>query len=184
MNALKEKLLIYRLETRHDPDAFAELYDFYHNPIHRFIYFKVPGSEIAEDITAEVFLKLWTHVMENRRITNFRALAYQIARNTVADHYRAARPTATLEDVAELETLVMVDMGSTLGGPIGRDALIQALSTLKPEYTELIVLFYIEEVSIKEIATIVNKRAGAVRVQLHRAIRALKEVIEKSPPQI
>src|SRR3989338_11001101 len=152
MNALQEKLLIYRLETRHDPDAFAELYDAYHNAIYRFIFFKVPSSEIAEDATGDVFLKLWTHVMEGRRITNFRALAYQIARTTIADHYRGAKQTVTLEEVAELETMT-VDMGSSFGGPIDRETLFQALVKMKPEHMELIMLFYVEDVNIKEIAT-------------------------------
>ena len=65
---ISEKILLYLERTKQDPDAFSELYDAYVKRIYRFVYFKVSGHEEAEDITADVFLKVWNHIIEGKEI--------------------------------------------------------------------------------------------------------------------
>lgn len=173
---LEENLLIYRLETTQDEDAFAELYRRYRSALYRFILFRVSNAEIAEDVTADVFLKLWAWVVERRRITHFRGLLYRIARNTVIDHYHATKPTISLEE-AELFGPMTEDLGKIVGGALDRQVVTRAVMELDPDDMELMVLFYAQGLRVKEIATIVNKRAGAVRVQLHRIRKILRKKI-------
>ncbi len=179
-NELDEKMLIYRVEATRDPEAFSALYSHYYPAIYRFILFRVSNPDVAHDVVADVFLKLWTHVIERRRLTNFRALAYRIARNTVVDHYRAARPTISLDEMGALEPMTE-DFAALAGGAIDRsiaaEKLAQALHVLKEEDIELVTLFYAEHLRVKEIATIVNKRPGTIRVQLHRALKQLRDVL-------
>ena len=59
----QEKLLLIRLQKK-DPEAFAQIYDLYVTPIYRFIYFKVSSKQDAEDLTSEVFLKIWQYIAE------------------------------------------------------------------------------------------------------------------------
>lgn len=173
MQDLEEKLLVYRLETTQDAEAFSTLYSYYYPAIYRFIKFRVASADIAEDIASEVFLKLWNYVTERRRITHFRGLAYRITRNTIIDHYRTSKPTIPLEEAIMLEP-VTDDLSAMVGAVIEHDVVAKALARLKPDDTEIIVLFYIEQLSVKEIATVLNKRSGAVRVHLHRAREALR----------
>ncbi len=173
---IEEKLLMYRLEATQDPEAFSTLYTHYYPAIYRFILFRVSNRDVAHDVAADVFLKLWTHVIERRKVTHFRALAYRIARNTVVDHYRTVRPTISLED-AEMFTPMTEDLGITIGGAIDREVVTHAVMGLDPDDMELIMLFYAQGLRVKEIATIVNKREGAVRVQLHRIRKLLREKI-------
>ena len=63
---IEEKLLLYKVVTQKNPDAFAKLYDFYIEPIYSFFFFKLSNREDAEDITSEVFLKPWDYLRHPR----------------------------------------------------------------------------------------------------------------------
>src|SRR3989344_6220434 len=97
----QEKLLLIRLQKK-DPEAFAQIYDLYVTPVYRFIYFKVSSKQDAEDITSEVFLKIWQFVTESEdEIENLRALIYRVARNLVIDLYRR-KATRTFTQATEI----------------------------------------------------------------------------------
>ena len=61
--SFKEQLLLIRLKKK-DKDAFAQLYDLYVTSIYRFIFFKVPTRQDAEDLTSETFLKIWNYLSD------------------------------------------------------------------------------------------------------------------------
>mgnify|MGYP001620119230 CR=1 FL=1 len=96
MSNLIDRYLIFRIRAKRDSDAFAEIYDKYVNAIYRFVFLKVPSTEDAQDITAEVFTKLLNVLNENQRVTYVRALLYKMARNLIADFYRKRQPTQSL----------------------------------------------------------------------------------------
>ena len=88
---------------------FSEIYDQYVTKIYRFIYLKVSTQEIAEDLSSEVFLRLYRHVQKNNpTIENAQAFLYQIARNVVADHYRGRKVTVVS---IEKTTIEIEDIG-------------------------------------------------------------------------
>src|SRR3989338_5724102 len=85
---IQEKLLLLKVRKK-DPDAFGQIYDLYVTSIYRFIYFKVANRADAEDLTSEVFLKIWQYLIDcEDEIDNLRALIYKFARNLVIDFYR------------------------------------------------------------------------------------------------
>src|SRR5688572_14561141 len=88
MSLLIDQYQLYRVRTRRDADAFANLYDRYISSIYRFVYLKLPSREAAEDVTSETFLRFWNAILQNTEIRNVRAFLYQIARNLVVDYYR------------------------------------------------------------------------------------------------
>ncbi len=180
-SSIKEKLLLYRLQAKHDPDAFAELYDLYIKRIYRFVYFKVSGKEEAEDITSEVFLKAWNYAINDsaKEIKSFSGLLYRLARNAVIDLYRrrSTQPqTVIIPEATELSD------GGKWYEDLSRNAdvarIIAALKKLKQEYQEVLTLRYVDELDIDEIAEITGKGGIAVRVTLHRATKKLKEMLQ------
>ena len=178
MTAISEKLLLYQLRTKHDPDAFAKLYDTYIERIYRFVYFKVGSAEEAEDITSEVFLKTWNFIINSKgkEIQSFSGLLYRIARNCIIDLYRrkAAHGEIKIEPESELG-----DGGkwyADLNKQIDNQKVIGAIKKLKQEYQEVVTLKYVDELSIEEISEITGKGNVAVRVTLHRAVKKLKEL--------
>src|SRR3989338_8438418 len=179
---IQEKLLLSRLKKK-DPEAFAQVYDLYVTPIYRFIYFKVSTHQDAEDLTSEVFLRMWHYVIETEEsIQNLKALLYKTARNLVIDFYRRR---ATREFTMEDEALMNVedDRQQSLLSKIETKAEMKnielVLRKMKDEYREVIILKFIEELSISEIAKILDKSKGAVRVLLHRALKVVRDLLAK-----
>lgn len=181
---IKEKLLLYKVQSKKDPEAFAQLYDIYVGPIYRFVFFKLSNAEDAEDVTSEVFLKMWQYLSgeAGKDIRSFRHLAYRVARNCIIDRYRvrAARRECVLPDVSEAEESFS-DRGrwaAELDAKENVRRVLSAVDKLKEEYQEIIVLRYIESFSIREIAGMLGKSQTGVRVTLHRAIRKLRSLAE------
>ncbi|OGF28967.1 hypothetical protein A2477_04140 [Candidatus Falkowbacteria bacterium RIFOXYC2_FULL_47_12] len=174
--SLREQILVARLNNK-EADAFSTLYDAYAERLYRFIYFKVTNRQEAEDLSSQTFLKIWQYALEGKLKTkeSFQAFIYKVARNTVIDYYRATRKKK--RDVA-LETAGAIADEHSTEDDIDRKLAIsrveEKLRSLKSEYQEVLILHYLNELSIHEIASIVDKKRGAVRVLLHRALKALK----------
>ena len=180
MKSLKDQFLLWRIRSKKDAEAYGEIYDQYIAKIYRFIFFKVGRAEDAEDLASETFLKTWQYVSEGKPVKNLNALLYSVARNLVIDHFREkkTRHEAVLEDEL-LENLAdKSDLAKKL--EIGREMknVLRSLRSLKDEYREIIVMHYIDELDIGEIAEILGKSRGNVRVTLHRALTAARETID------
>ncbi len=180
---MHEKLLLVRLRKK-DPEAFAQIYDKYVEPLYRYIYFKVASQQDAEDLTSEVFIKMYNYIAEQQnRVNNLRALLYQIARNLVIDFYRKK---AKADVVREEEVLLNIkddrqqSFFKTVEIASEIEQVENSLRKIKDEYREIIILKYIEELSIKEIADILNKSQGAVRVLIHRALKVARDVLQNT----
>ena len=177
-----EKTLFLKLKKHKDRQAFIEVYDLYLEPIYRFVYFKVGDKAQAEDLTSQVFLKCWSCIQDGK-ITDYqtiRAFLYKVARNTVIDYYRQNRVELSLDDENALDVedrsqgqVDKLDIELTM------DMVKEQLLQLKDEYREALILKFINELSISEIADILGKTKGNVRVLLHRATEALKNLVTK-----
>lgn len=165
-----------------DEQAFGTLYDKYVNHIFRFVTFRVRSQQEAQDITAEAFLKAWQYISTSQKhIKDFRALLYRITRNLVIDHYRSQSREVTAFEEGGLEKIV--DTSSDLAANVEhRDdvrEVLQVLDQLPDDHKELIILRFIQDLSIKEIAAVQDKTNGAIRVALHRAIKQVKALIRE-----
>lgn len=180
LDNIKEKYFVLQVQFRKDPDAFARLYDLYIEKIFRFVLFKVSRQEDAEDISADVFLKAWKYIKESeKKVSNFKAFIYQIARNCVIDFYREKNRafSKTNEDQQLIESVSdQKSLAEDVENKIEVAAVENYLNKLKEEYREIILLRHVEGFNIKEIAQILGKKSGAIRVLLHRAMKALKEI--------
>ncbi len=180
---LKENNLKERLKNR-DQVAFEELYDKNINDIYRFIYFKIGKKDESSDLSSLVFLKTWEHIQKNKISDNqtLRALVYKIARNVVVDYYRNRRPESlSLDD--ENNRIEVVDEEYNLETEIGvkgeYEKLMVKIMELKNEYREILIMRFVNDLSLEEIADITGKKKINIRVLLHRAIKALKEMVEE-----
>ena len=180
-NHLNEQVLIYRIK-KGDAESFGPIYDFYVERVYRFVYLKVPSAEDAQDITAESFLKLWQYIKENKKIEYLQALVYRIARNLIVDFYR--KRGTVMESLDEQEPLIADRADLTLEEKMTLKsdmmAVEAALRQLKDAYREVIILHYLNELSLKEVARIVDKKPGNVRVLLHRGVKILKDILTES----
>jgi RNA polymerase sigma-70 factor, ECF subfamily len=179
---IEEKLLLYKIK-KNDKEAFVKAYDLYVDQIHRFIYFKVGSREEAEDLCSAVFLKTWNYILENslKDYKTLKALLYKIARNLIIDHYRKNKDKENLSlDGDNGIEVIDEQQGAVRAMELKTDLLVleTKLPELKDEYREVIILRFVNELSIKEISEILDKPKNNVRVLIFRALKALKELLE------
>lgn len=174
MSALREKFLAFRVRRYGDRDAFGEIYDLFADRIRRFLVFKLPRTEDADELTSEVFLRGWEY-MSSGAVNNLNAFFFRIARNLVADFYRKYKPTDGIEFAEHIDdgTSVQEDVATKIEG----DELLAQLRTLKDEYREVLVMRYLSEMEVGEIASALEKTPNSIRVLLHRAKKALQEKV-------
>lgn len=180
---LKEKFLLFRIRAKKDPEAFGMVYDAYVKQIYRFIYFKVSSAEQAEDLTSETFLKAWQYLKEKREVPHLQALFYSIARSVVIDYYRRSaceRSDVPADDerLSELSEAGSEKLLRDVETKFDMTLVIEKLRGLKDEYREVVIMKYLDELTTGEIAEALGKSASNVRVLLHRATKALSDVIE------
>lgn len=180
-HSLQEKFLIYKVRQHKDADAYGKLYDYYVDRIFRFVFFKVGSQEEAEDLTSESFLKTWEYINKtNKKIDNFNALIYRVARNVVIDSYRTRRNDVPATDEEQMLRIQdQRDIEKEVNIEFEIKSVEKHLAQLKETYREVIILRYIEEFSITEISEITGKNKANVRVLLHRGLTALKEIAKK-----
>ncbi len=179
----KEKQLLQQLKS-HDKEAFIKVYDKYVQDVYRFVYFKIGKEAEAQDLTSMVFLKAWNYIQTNSLTDSktLRALVYKIARTSIIDHYREGSNKLELSLDDENRPIEIVDDKQGPDEKVDQAAdlmlIHKQLPLLKEEYREVIVLRFIDDLTLEEIAEVTGKKRGNVRVILHRAMAALKEMVE------
>ncbi len=176
---LKEKIYFLKLKSG-DSEAFGFFYDQYVGQIYRFIMMKVSDVQVAQDLTQDVFLKIWQHFVDQKQMLNFRAFIFRVARNTVIDYYRQNKQNNVSLEQAEETPDENVALEKQLSIQLETESLLKVLETLKPEYQEILTLRFVEEMSFDEMAEILQKDKNNIRVTLHRALSKLKQLTEKN----
>ncbi|MFH0853898.1 MAG: RNA polymerase sigma factor [bacterium] len=181
MRGFKEKILLIKINSK-EAAAFAKVYDLYLEKIYRFIFFKVSNIEDAEDLASEVFFKAWEYIREGKKINSINAFLYSIARNKVVDYYRKKpkfdQPILEHSDLEKIKDENGAIMEKKIDSEIEFERLNKFLVKLKAEYKEAILLRYVDDLSIAEIADILGKSKGNTRVLIHRALEALREIMD------
>ncbi|MCX6740480.1 MAG: RNA polymerase sigma factor [Candidatus Parcubacteria bacterium] len=182
-NIITEKYLLFKARNK-DPEAYSKIYDLYVDKIYRFVFFKINSKEEAQDLTSEVFLKTWEYIISGKEISNLNAYLYKVARNLVIDYYRKAAHKGVSLDALDsggenlrVDNIMITQGQDELDSKIQLEKIQDKLQGLKDDYREIIILRYVDGLSIGEIAEIVEKKNGAVRVILYRATNALRELM-------
>lgn len=161
-----------------DQRAFALIYDHFSHRLYNFIYFRVGHKEVAEDILSDTFVKAWTKMAQISALDAFSGWLYQIAKNNVIDYYRVKKTVVDLEEVVDtLEDAVNPIDEASLG--IEQARVLEVLEHLPTDQQQVIKYKFFEDLSNQEIAYIMNKTEGAIRVIQHRAILKLQGLFKK-----
>jgi RNA polymerase sigma-70 factor, ECF subfamily len=174
----EEKLI--RQAVRGISSAFGPLYDHYQPMIYRFVLVKVGRREDAEDITHQVFVAAWQNLKGyEHRGHPFSSWLYQIARNQIVDHYRAKRNDISFDKVDPESFVAALNIQLDLSIKLQLEKVRDAITTLKPDYQDVIILRFIEDLPLKEVAAAMEKTEGAIKLMQHRAIKELKKIFHE-----
>jgi RNA polymerase sigma-70 factor (ECF subfamily) len=158
---------------------FSKIYDQYINKIYRFIFLKVNSREIAQDLTSETFLRAWKAFQKignpESKIRNPPAFLYRVARNLVTDYYRqkARVQIVSAEDNKIIDPRIDLEEKAVLDSDF--ESIKRALNGLNEDYQNVLIWRYIDDLSISEIANLLDRTEGATRVLIHRALNVLRQ---------
>lgn len=172
---------LLRLLSSGDESAFQEFYRRYSGCVYRFALQMSGKSEIAEEVTQDVFMTLIRGAKQyDRQRGSVAAYLYGIARNFVLRCLERERPYLTVLDDPENEQASRLAGDQDVLGDMTRqedlDILRRAVLSLPPAYREVVVLCDLHEMDYSEAAGALGCAIGTIRSRLHRA-RAL--LIEK-----
>lgn len=173
-----DPLNLMKLAKEGDVNAFGRIYELYFTPVYRYIYIRFKNKHEAEDLTQTVFLKAFA------RLDNFKDLGktplvyfFIIARNTITDYYRKKKEVLLDGDKDRFEKIP--EEG---GGPLESiekkevsQKVRQAINLLASEQKEVISLKFLNDLSNKEIAEVLDKSEDAVRQLQCRALKSLRK---------
>ena len=165
-----------------DTEAFSTLVDRYGDTVFALVNRIVGQREEAEEVTQDVFLKVYSSLKRYRGDSTFSTWLYRVAYNTAVSHVRRRRHRYVSIDEGNFKPVADDDMEDTFSRAAEDkryDDLEEALSKLLPEERALITLFYNEERSIDDISEITGNSPSNVKVKLHRIRKKLYILIEE-----
>jgi len=169
-----EKLLIRELKRGRE-DAYRQLIEEYGNRLLRTCYLILGDREEAEDVVQETFVRVFRKIEEFRGESGLYTWIYTIALNLSRDRLRKRMNFSIFEN----EQIYNINSEIHIEEVIDRDLLKRELDEISPIYREVLVLFYFEELSIKEISQLLDEKEGTVKSKLSRGRNILKESLLK-----
>ena len=178
--ASNEEELIQRAKGG-DSEAFGDQYMLHLDRIYRYIFYRVGDAMEAEDLTEQVFLRA-SEAIGRYRLEGypFSSWLYRIAHNMIVDHYRAKKDVVPLDAVSLTLTDDALSPEESLARDVEVTRLREALAQLTGEQQQLLLLRFVEGLSHAQVAQILGRREGSVRVMQHRALAALNHILEGS----
>lgn len=161
-----------------DAEGFGILYEQYADVIFRYVYSHLENRLDAEDLTEEIFIRAWRALPKyDERGLPFSAFLFRIARNSLIDYYRQRKVVSSLEDI---------EVQSHEAGPeeavdinIENHDLRKTIAELREDYRNVLIFRFLSGLSPEETAQVMQRSVGAVRVLQHRALSALKDLLER-----
>lgn len=177
--AEEERELVER--AKFDPVAFEELYTRYYGRIFAFAYRRLRTRELAEDVTADVFMKALDALPRFKwQGVSVSAWLYRIANNRITDHFRrkglSGKGSLPIDEVKTLVDERPLPEDRILAA-LRRAEVEEAIGKLSDQDQLVITLIFYEELSSSEVAEVMGISTNLVYVRLHRALKRMRRVL-------
>jgi RNA polymerase sigma-70 factor (ECF subfamily) len=174
--------LIQRAQQWADPTAFDDLYLLYADRIFRFLIARLGDAEVAEEVTAQEFLRLIEKIDQYKialkdNAAIFSAWLYRMAYNKMVDVLRKQKhhqqvPIQYAETVSHHQT-----MSEMVESQIEFEHVMEKLQLLNDQQRQVLLLRFVEGLSIAETAQVMEKSEGAIKALQHRSLEALRRYL-------
>ncbi|TLS37210.1 RNA polymerase sigma factor [Pseudalkalibacillus caeni] len=162
-------------------ESIQDIYEKYFHDVYQYLLYFTNSRSEAEDLTQDTFLKVIKSYNSFTHKSSLKTWILSIASRTAIDHYRKRKLISILPE--KLTNLYKSNDGNPdeeIEHTEDWAVLQKALSTLKADFRNVVILRGLKECSIKETAEILNWKESKVKVDYHRAIRQMKKMLEKS----
>ena len=173
------ELALIRRAQQGDKPAIGEIYRMHVDVIYRYVWARVRDDNVAEDLTAHVFLKALEGLPSYRPSGKpFLAWLYRIAYARVVDHWRQQDRQAEvpLEDTLPAREPRPAEL---LEAEADWVTAIDLIAQLTDDQQDVVILRFIGEMSLAEVAETLNKTVGATKAIQYRALASLARLLEK-----
>ncbi len=157
-----------------DRTAFGLLYARYSRMVHGILLSRVPHPAV-EDLVQDVFLQALPRLNSLRDVTRFGGWLAAIARNRANDFHRHAQPAEEFNEESHSDE--KSSHSATRPAQSEAHQILQAIRSLPDAYRETLVLRLVEGMTGPEIAARTGLTHGSVRVNLHRGMQQLRELL-------
>lgn len=171
---MAEKLLIRNLRKGRE-EAYRQVIEEYGNKLLKTCYLILKDREEAEDVVQETFIKVFKKIDTFKEKSGLYTWIYAIALNISRDRMRMKQDILELKD----EWIGNDNVESQVEMNIDKELLRKEIFEMNSLYREVLVLFYFEELSIKEISNLLNEKEGTIKSKLFRGRNILKESLLK-----
>ena len=178
-----EMLALLQAARAGDSAAYDRLYNLYSDRVFRYLYARIGQREVAEDLTADVFVRLLQNlprfrVNAARPVASFSAFVYRVAGNLLTDQYRKQkhRDHQDIDDQPFLADRRPEPFAQTAASE-NKSELLDAMRKLGAEQQAVLLYRFGDEYSVLEVAEIMGKTTGAIKALQHRAIANLRRIL-------
>ncbi len=169
-----ERLLIKNLKQGRE-EAYIQLVEEYGDKLLKTCCLILRDREEAEDVVQETFIRVFNKIDTFKEKSGLYTWIYAIALNLSRDRIRMKQDMLELRD----EWIGNDDVESQIEMKIDRELLRKEIFAMNSLYREILVLFYFEELSIKEISNLLKEKEGTIKSKLFRGRNILKESLLK-----
>lgn len=159
---------------------FEKIYLKYSDKIYRYIYLNTLDPYLSEDITSETFLRIWKN-WKKLKPDFIQALLYKTAKNILIDHYRKHKngKKVSLEETVEkgIEPSYDEDLIEKINKDDNFKKITEAMKLLPDNLKEVLILRFMDDLSARETAEILETSEVNVRVLQYRGLKELRKVI-------
>ena len=174
--ALEDEILIDRA-TAGDREAFGELYERYISRVYKHVFYMVNDVDVAQDLTEQTFLRALEAIQRyEKRGIPLLAWLLRIARNLSLNNQRVQRNNSSMRKNSE--DAVAASPESCCEAKLNGEEVRRAVGALEGDQRQVIVLRFMDGLSYADVARVLGKSVGAVRVAQYRALRALRRRLE------
>jgi RNA polymerase sigma-70 factor (ECF subfamily) len=158
--------------------AFRNAFDEFADELFRHALYRLSDREKALDLVQDTFVRAWEYARTGTEIENLRAFLYRTMRNLIIDEYRRKK-AVSLDAMAEEEGATPLPSDEdALGAAVDRldaERALALVSTLPEQHAEVVLLRFMDGLSIPEIADRIGASENLVSVRIHRALKTLHD---------
>jgi RNA polymerase sigma-70 factor (ECF subfamily) len=175
------------LASKNNQTALEVLVSRYLKIIYNFVYRAVSSREEAEDLTQEVFVKLWKNLDKFDANKTFKPWLYKIAKNTYLDYYKKQQPSPfsalaesnliKIQPLNQAWSLASESQESLMDKDLLQAKFNLAVASLEASSAEIVTMHHERDLSFKTIAQIKQQPLNTVKSKYHRALSKIRKNI-------
>lgn len=164
-------------------DRFIEAYDQYADDIFRHCYFRLGDREQAKELMQDAFMKTWEYLAAGKKVKNLRAFLYRTAHHLLIDllRRRSKREESSLEALQEagFDLAGSDDADADVAQELSDQLVTTLIQKVKEPYRTALIMRHIDDLSVKDIASMLGVSVNVISVRVHRGMEQLRTLLAR-----